>query len=57
MSENDGNDDHSNRGPHLRCTVDHGGSSVPDHCTRGCHWPCPDASQRTVLATPKEGLS
>lgn len=36
-------DDHPNRGPHRQCQVDHGGRSVPDHCTRGCAWPCPSA--------------
>jgi hypothetical protein len=47
-------DDHPNRGPHTQCLVDHGGRGVPDHCTRGCAWPCPDASQPGYVAPGKE---
>lgn len=38
-------DDHPSLGPHRKCDVDHGGADVPDHCRRGCKWPCPNASQ------------
>ena len=40
-------DDHPSRGPHVECLVDHGGQGVYRHCTRGCLWPCPEASQPT----------